>query len=52
MTTPETIPFPALTGNAERDIVDLHEYVFKLQEIFTFNINLLKREIEKIKGEQ
>ena len=51
MTTHETIPFPELTGDAERDVAALHEYVYKLQEALIFDIGLIKREIREVRVE-
>lgn len=32
----QTVPFPILTGDAETDIRNLHEYVYKMQENLQF----------------
>lgn len=37
----QTIPFPEITGDNTRDIANLHEYVFKLQEGLLFTLQNL-----------
>lgn len=37
----QMIPYPTLTGDAERDIASLHEYVYKLQEMLLFTLRNL-----------